>query len=726
MQAALLTADRAATCPTSAASRYFEGFLAAAALISAAIFVFSGMTRPVWLDEANSVLISSRSFSGIIAALGLENNLPGYYFLLALWMRLFGDSEIALRTLSGLFYLAGCGGAFALGRRLIGDRRAGWYSALFYECSAIAIRQAQNIRMYTMLGMLSAFSTLAFVRLFRDRDRSTGAWALFFTVNALGLLTHVWFVFVLFAQALAILTFERKQVVRFAAACAASALPFAVLWGPRFLAQFHNGATDWMNWFQVSFLIVTPLELYNPLAGMVLYTLAIGTLATAGARRCRELLPGNGVRMLLVIAIASLAVPLAVSALRPIYSPGRYTIIAVAPLAAVLGAVLSRLLPRPLLAITGVLLLAVQLYGHIERLGSAPDGQSRPGQSDRLTSGYLLSHAAPGDAIVFTSLTRAASDYYFRRAKAADRFVEISFPASAAAHLGRSDPKVLPARKPALESEALTLAARLRKLTDGGARVWTFDGYAPQQTAILREEALEAAGAGAVDTARRPVSHPPSDLARRSSSCRQVTISPGRIRDSRHSRYNGPRDVHERKTGEELPGGRPRRSVVRLRYGGHLRRHRAAHHRVFAHSREPRNHGRRGALGHHPRRHVRRHSRRPLRPARQSCASPAFSTWSRRSAALSRSDGPRCWWPASSAGSASARPRCSAPCTSPRSLRPGSAAGWSAFSSSISSSASCWRTSPTTSSEPWDSENRNGGGSSGSRRFPPRPSACCC
>jgi mannosyltransferase len=470
------------------AGRYAEGLLGAAALISAALFVFAGMNRPVWLDEANSVLISSRTFAGIIQALSLENNLPGYYFLLAVWMRLFGDSEIALRTLSGLFYLAGCGGAFALGRRLVGDVRAGWYSALFYECSAIAIRQAQNIRMYTLLGMLAAYSTLAFLRIFRDGDRSRRAWALFFGINAAGLLTHVWFGFALFAQGIAILIFARRQAVRFGSACAASALPFLLLWGPRFLAQFRNGATDWMNWFQWRFLVLTPLELYNPPAGTVLYILAIGTVATAGARRCRQQLPGNGVWVLLTVAVASLAVPLAISAVRPVYAPGRYTMIALAPLAAVLGAVLSRLLPRPLLAITGVLLLAVQLSGHMETLDNAPDGQPRPGESDRVTSAYLLSHAAPGDAVVFTSLTRAASDYYFRRAGAAERFVELSFPASTATHLGWSNPKVSPSYRPVLESEASVLAETLRKLAAGGARVWTYDGYAPQQTEILREE----------------------------------------------------------------------------------------------------------------------------------------------------------------------------------------------------------------------------------------------
>src|SRR5687767_10835676 len=105
-----------------------ERVLVVAALAAAVIFVAVGMGRPVWLDEANSVLIADRSMSGILEALRRDNNLPLYYFLLSFWIRLFGDSEIALRSLSAVFYLGGCAASWALGMRLTRDRRAAWYS----------------------------------------------------------------------------------------------------------------------------------------------------------------------------------------------------------------------------------------------------------------------------------------------------------------------------------------------------------------------------------------------------------------------------------------------------------------------------------------------------------------------------------------------------------------------------------------------------------------------
>ena len=174
------------------AGRYAEGFLAADRThLSCRLRVLRHDTVRSGCDEANSVLISSRNFPGIIQALSLENSLPGYSLLLAAWMRLFGDSEIALGP---------CPACLA-GRLRAGPLRsdAGWwampapaeYSALFYECSAIAIRQAQNIRMYTMLGMLAAYWTVAFVRIFRDGDRSRRASGAFLHVVNVELLTHV-------------------------------------------------------------------------------------------------------------------------------------------------------------------------------------------------------------------------------------------------------------------------------------------------------------------------------------------------------------------------------------------------------------------------------------------------------------------------------------------------------------------------------------------------------
>ena len=462
---------------------WLERALAVCAVAAALVFIAVGITRPVWLDEANSVLIARHSFAGIVDALSRDNNFPLYYFLLSVWMRLFGDSEIALRALSALFYAGGCAAAFALGRRLSGESRAGWYAALFYEASALAVRQAQNIRMYSLLGMLSGLSAWCWLRVFRDREGSRAAWAWLLAVDTLGMLTHAWFVFVLAGQFVATAIFERRQTGRFVLAAAAPAALFGVLWGPVFWGQLHNDATAWMPRFQPGFVWIAVTEFYGPVV-----TLALIVLAAAAGNKWRSTAPAAA------MFAASVALPLAISFVKPIYWPGRYLIVALPPLAAILGAVLAGARMRALVAAAGIFLLALQVQAHIATRDQMPDAQLPPGQSDRATAEFLLKRAQPGDAIVFTSLTRAAADYYFQRAGAAQRFREFSFPADTATHMGWMDPVVTGARRPALDQEAAALIAQVRAPVAAGRSVWVYDGYAAGVNVTLIQHLDDAFG----------------------------------------------------------------------------------------------------------------------------------------------------------------------------------------------------------------------------------------
>ena len=472
--------------PTPQPALPVERILLAAGWLALAVFVAVGMERALWLDEANSVLIAAHPPAGIVDALSRDNNFPLYYFLLSAWMRLFGDSEIALRALSALFYVAGCAPAYALGRRLAGGR-AGWYSAFLYEVSPLAVRQAQNVRMYSLLGLLAGLATLLFLRLFHDGDRSRRTSALYVAVAAAGLLTHAWFGFVVAAHLVALLACGRRHAARFALLAALAGVPFLALWSRTFLEQLHNGATAWMP-LRLGIFALAPVEFFGPLTALAIYTVAGIALVRAGAERRRQALGGGGMAMTAVIFAASLALPLLVSLVKPIYWPGRYLIIALPPLAAVLGATLTALVGRAPLAAMGLLLLALQVSAHVALRDAVPDAQLPPGQSDRVTAEFLLEHARPGDAIVFTSRTRAAADYYFHRWGAANRFVEMNYPAEVATHPGWSETAIRPEGRPALEAEAAATAARLQRMASAGATVWLYEGYAVAIGEILRQQ----------------------------------------------------------------------------------------------------------------------------------------------------------------------------------------------------------------------------------------------
>jgi uncharacterized membrane protein len=451
----------------------------AAFLVAVGIFVVVGAGRPIWQDEAATILIAERPFRGIVDGLRHENNFPAYFFLLSIWMRLAGTSEIALRALSAIFYLAGGMVVFALGKRVSSTARGAWYSSILYLCSPLAIRQAQNIRMYSLVGFLTALSVLLFIRIFFDRHPSGKTKAFFVVVNSIGILTQLWFGFVLVGQLVAVRLFARRRFREWLLAAVVAGIPFVVLWGSAFLDQIHGGATDWMANHAKRRLLHLPLDFYGLIFGAALSGAAVFAWVAARRARRAELFRSRLIPLMAVLVAVSLACPVLISFVKPIYYPGRYTIIALPPLAVLLAGLLSTRLPRFVLPLICVPLLALGVVNQVRHRDEVPEAQLPPGQSDRSTAQFLLKQAVSGDAIVFTSLTRPAADYYFQRAHAVGHFVEISFPAEDAAHPGWDDTEAEPQRRAALDAEAAALTRQLSRIAASGRKIWFYDAGEP-------------------------------------------------------------------------------------------------------------------------------------------------------------------------------------------------------------------------------------------------------
>ena len=105
------------------------------------------------------------------------------------------------------------------------------------------------------------------------------------------------------------------------------------------------------------------------------------------------------------------------------------------------------------------------------------------GSSDKATAQFLLRNAQAGDAVIFTSLSRPAVDYYLHREHAESRFVEISFPRENAAHIGWRDTTAMGARRAMLRAEAAGVVERLKELP---GKTWVLYGYDPSVSGILR------------------------------------------------------------------------------------------------------------------------------------------------------------------------------------------------------------------------------------------------
>jgi mannosyltransferase len=218
--------------------------LALAVLALAVEARFVGLEqRSFWFDEAYSVSVGKGDLPSILRFLRNDAHPPLYYVLLGQWTRLFGTSEIAARSLSALLGLLMVPALYAFARRMVG-REVALAAAALLGGSALAVRAAQDARMYALLGLLALASWSAFVAALRDRRGRT--WALYVVCAALMLYTHYYGFFVLAAQGLYVL--GRLRSDRGAVTAAAVAMVCVGLCFLPWLPSFLNQATSGRGW----------------------------------------------------------------------------------------------------------------------------------------------------------------------------------------------------------------------------------------------------------------------------------------------------------------------------------------------------------------------------------------------------------------------------------------------------------------------------------------------
>jgi hypothetical protein len=143
-----------------------------------------------------------------------------------------------------------------------------------------------------------------------------------------------------------------------------------------------------------------------------------------------------GIRWLLMCLCIPLAAALGASCVvTPNYVPGRSDQMVFPFFVLLVAAGLSVIRPAVLRYAVFTVLLAFSAVG----LRNYYNSELPP--SDRALAQAIAAHAAPGDAVLTTSLTRASVEYYLGRGRASVRF--FSYPRSTALHLGNQDDAAL-------------------------------------------------------------------------------------------------------------------------------------------------------------------------------------------------------------------------------------------------------------------------------------------
>ncbi len=149
--------------------------------------------QSLWADEGNSAALALRSLDQIARDAGHDIHPPLYYWLLHVWVRVFGISEVGLRSLSALSGVLLVALTYLLGEHLSG-RRVGLAAGFVAALSPFQVYYSQEARMYILLALLGA--TVVYT-LLRYLESEKLIWLVGFVVSAAaGLYTQYLFAMV--------------------------------------------------------------------------------------------------------------------------------------------------------------------------------------------------------------------------------------------------------------------------------------------------------------------------------------------------------------------------------------------------------------------------------------------------------------------------------------------------------------------------------------------------
>lgn len=335
--------------------------LGVAALVVLGVVLRFATTSSLWLDEALSVNIASLPLGDIGDALRQDGHPPLYYWLLHGWMSVFGEGDLAVRSLSGVVGVLALPLAWEAGRR-----RAGTVGGLcVLGLTAItpwAVRYATEARMYALLLTLVFAAWLLADDLLDRRDRLR--WVALVVVTGGAVLSHYW-VLHLGIAAVGLLALrwwrgdaeQRAGSIRVASALAVGSLAF-IPWLPSFFDQLTSTGTPWASAGRPTGAVV---ELLGGLGGgakypeAVLFGFALLVLVAAGitvvSQGSRALLVDlrtvPGVRPEVVVAVAAMSVGLVAGQLGDAVFVARYAAVFLPMLLIAAGVGLARM-PAPM------------------------------------------------------------------------------------------------------------------------------------------------------------------------------------------------------------------------------------------------------------------------------------------------------------------------------------------------------------------------------------------
>jgi hypothetical protein len=133
------------------------------AVVVAGIILRFTTHSALWLDEALTVDIARLPLHDLPLKLKHDGAPPLFYVLLHFWMRIFGTSDLATRSLSGVIGVLTLPVIWLCGRRF-GGRATAWTALVLLASAPFAVYYSTEARMYALVILLTGLGYLALRR----------------------------------------------------------------------------------------------------------------------------------------------------------------------------------------------------------------------------------------------------------------------------------------------------------------------------------------------------------------------------------------------------------------------------------------------------------------------------------------------------------------------------------------------------------------------------------
>ena len=376
-----------------------------AIIIAGAALRLTALNRQsLWFDEIDVVVRAQQPLGTVMRTFVAEGeNGPLYNILLALWVRLAGISEIAVRFPSAIAGTLAIPLMYLLARRLAGST-TGLLSAGLLAISPYHVWYSQEAKMYALVVLLALASSAGLVEAL-ERNRALW-WAVYAMLTTLMFYTHVATVLVFVAQSLYVVATRRVWRGRergWLVAAALLTLPYLPigLWALRVVGggvqtwQPDVGLWDAARILGIKFAVSRADGIIETRGALLYAALALAGALVMAARKRRE----HWWLLLVALSVVPIVGLYLVSLRQSVFSD-RYAIVALPAYLMLVAAAVIWLTRHRWLWPVGALVLFVLLAFAWGPLRDVNRSTAAEKEDWRSAYAWVAERAEPGDALL--------------------------------------------------------------------------------------------------------------------------------------------------------------------------------------------------------------------------------------------------------------------------------------------------------------------------------------